>query len=165
MTTIAGPLFPTTVTSSLQRGLEGEVGARPEPQVMAASASKPPRPPRTSSPRTVLLTRRMSPPSHPPRQSLMQMTSKTSARRFAPAVAAAFGYTCRPTELGEGERSMRTLCGAVRRWSFVLAVVALSCPASMRPSSYADFDTSVAASDGAALKAAIVGGQKQFIYV
>src|SRR5262245_29427969 len=48
---------------------------------------------------------------------------------------------------------------------FLLATVALCCVAAARPASYAEFDTSVAASDGAALKAAIVGGQKQFIYV
>src|SRR5215471_19464370 len=48
---------------------------------------------------------------------------------------------------------------------FLLAMVALCCVAAARPASYAEFDTSVAASDGAALKAAIEGGQKQFIYV
>jgi len=54
---------------------------------------------------------------------------------------------------------------ASRSTALLVAVAAFWSLGAARPASYAQFDTSVAPSDGAALKAAIEGGQKQFIYV
>jgi hypothetical protein len=42
---------------------------------------------------------------------------------------------------------------------------AFAASAQSRPASYAEFDTSIAPGDGAALRAAIVGGQRNYIYL